>query len=196
MAAAPLAASIGGEAELVDVWLVERMPRWRVREALVTAMPQGYRLIDTFDVWLGEAPLPGRVTASVYRVEVPAAGLDVAALRAACGAMLAAQSLRRERRKGDGIVVYDLRPFIEALEVGDPSGDGGVVLRVTLRHDPERGIGRPDEVLAELGDRIGALPAPTRIVRERFVLGPERATPPPATGKGPRRDGPRLASAR
>ena len=32
--AAPLAATIPGEAELLDVWLVERLPAWRVREAL------------------------------------------------------------------------------------------------------------------------------------------------------------------
>ena len=51
--AAPLGATLGGEAELVDVWLVERSPAWRVREALTASMPARHRLLDLFDVWLG-----------------------------------------------------------------------------------------------------------------------------------------------
>lgn len=196
MAAAPLATSIAGEAELIDVWLTERLPRWRVRETLAGVMPPGHRLTDVFDVWLGEAPLPGRVKASVYRVELAAAGPVGPAIRAAIEAMVAAPTLRRERRKGEGAVTYDMRPFIEALEMGDRAETGSIDLRLTLLHDPERGIGRPDDVLAELSDRIGTRLVPSRVVRERLVLGPERATPPPATGKGPRREGPRIASAR
>ena len=195
MAAAPLAASIRGDAELVDVWLVERVPRWRVREALDRVMPPGQALLDVFDVWLGEAPLPGRVIASVYRVELPA-GLDIAAIRAATEAMLAAPALRRERRKGEGSVAYDLRLFIETLEMGAVTGAGTVDLRLTLRHDPERGIGRPDEVIAELGDRLGSRPTPVVIARERLVLGPERVAPATTPGKGSRREGPRVTAAR
>ena len=41
--AAPLAPAILGEAELADVWLTAREPRWAVREALTTAMPDGQR---------------------------------------------------------------------------------------------------------------------------------------------------------
>src|SRR3990172_1374477 len=52
--AAPLPAGISGDAELVDLWLVERLPTWRVREALDGRLPAGYRLADLFDVWLGE----------------------------------------------------------------------------------------------------------------------------------------------
>ena len=196
MAAAPLAASIAGEAELIDVWLTERLPRWSVRATLEGVMPPGHRLADVFDVWLGEAPLPGRVMASVYRVELGAVGPLGPAVLAAIEAMLAAPALPRERRKGEKAVTYDMRPFITGLEAVDRAETGSIDLRVTLLHDPERGIGRPDDVLAELWDRIGTRHAPTRIVRERLVLGPERATPPPAAGRGPRRQGPRIASAR
>ena len=74
--AAPLAVAIPGEAELADVWLVERLPAWRVREALVACVPRGWRLVDAYDVWLGEPALPGRVVASVYPRE-PEAGICV-----------------------------------------------------------------------------------------------------------------------
>src|SRR5262245_42313737 len=64
--AAPLSASIPGEAELADVWLTERRPRWTVRDALAGSLPTGFTLVDLYDVWLGEAALPGQVVASVY----------------------------------------------------------------------------------------------------------------------------------
>ena len=176
--AAPLAASIPGAAELVDVWLAERLPRWRVREGLERTLPVDYRLVDVFDVWPGEAPLPGQVVASVYRAALGGgstgrAFVDVAALRDVATAMLAAASLSRARRKGETTVTYDLRPFLDALEViEDP--ERGVSVRMTLRHDPEKGVGRPEEVLGELGDRLGKPFEPVSLVRERLVLASDR----------------------
>ena len=43
-----------------------------------------------------------------------------------------------------------------------------------LRHDPEKGVGRPEEVLAELAGRSGVALDGAVIVRERLVLAPER----------------------
>jgi radical SAM-linked protein len=184
--AAPLSASIPGEGELVDVWLVERVPAWRVREALAESMPPSHRLVEAYDVWPGAPALPGQVTSSVYRAEARRDDVDATALASACDAMLEARSLERERVKGTGTVRYDLRPFIETLAV-DATGDP-VTLRMTLRHDPERGIGRPDEVLAALTDRMGgSAPALTALVRERLVLAP----PPPPAKPVPRNRGPR-----
>jgi hypothetical protein len=180
--AAPLAAAVPGEAELLDVWLIERVPAWRTREALADSLPAGWRLVDVYDVWLGEAALPGRVAASVYRATLHAGTVTAGALRDAAAGLLAAASLPRERRKGETSVAYDLRPFLDAIEV-DGAPDGGIVVRMTLRHDPERGVGRPEETLAALGERIGAALAPASLVRERLVLG----DPPPPPPQAPRR---------
>jgi hypothetical protein len=185
---APLAGSIPGEAELVDVWLVERLPRWRVREALVPVMPGGHRLVDVYDVWLGEPALPGRVVASVYRVSLEREAVDVTQVRAATTALLDAATLPRERSKGDAVVAYDLRPFVDGLEVVETGQ--GPVLRMVLRHDPEKGIGRPEELLAALAEAVGTQLPVTSIVRESLVLG----TPPPSpstTRKTGLRHGPR-----
>jgi hypothetical protein len=181
---APLAAGVAGERELLDFSLVERLPRWRVREALEPVMPAGHRLVDLVDVWLGEPPLPGQVVASVYRAEL-LEPVDAARARELVGAMLAADTLPRTRRRGEGSVAYDLRPFLDQLEwPPGPEAPGGT-LRMTLRHDPEKGLGRPDEVLAELGERLGRGTAPAaRLVRERLVLAAER-----------RQDRPQAASA-
>ena len=101
---APLSVGMSAEAELIDLVLTERWPLWRVREALDGRLPEGWRLIDIFDVWLAGAPLAGRVAAADYRVEVgsdTAAVLDPVALAAACTTVMAAGRLARQRRKGD-----------------------------------------------------------------------------------------------
>lgn len=176
--ASPLAATIPGEAELLDLFLVERLPAWRVRESIADSLPPGFHLVEAFDVWLGEPALPGRVVASVYRARFDAARLEAERLRGAAEALLDAPSLVRERRKGEASVSYDLRPFIAGLEVA-PAGEA-LILRMTLRHDPEKGVGRPDEVLAALGEAAGVALEPVELVRERIELG----EPPAPKSKG------------
>ena len=185
--AAPLAPAIPGDRELADVWLTERRPRWSVRDALEGALPAGSTLIDVYDVWLGEAALPGQVVASVYRATIGAdTGGTSGALEAAAAALSTAETLPRERAKGDRTVAYDLRPFIDDIEVrGRP--DGGIEIRMELRHDPEKGVGRPDEVLAELADRSGVSLDGAALVRERLVLASERpVVAPRQERRGPR----------
>jgi hypothetical protein len=183
--AAPLSPSVPGEAELADVWLTERRPRWTVREALAGSLPSGFALIDLFDVWLGEAALPGQVVASVYRATVLLDGPSGRALADAAHALVAAGEVPRERIRGDRIVAYDLRPFVERLDV---RADGPrAEIEMVLRHDPEKGVGRPDDVLAELSDRAGVPLDEAAIVRERLILASERspdrvADKPPARG--------------
>lgn len=182
--AAPLSGSISGEAELADIWLVERLPAWRVREALAANLPSGHRLLDLYDVWLGEASLPGRVVASVYRASVDT---PRDALGPVCARLLAADTLPRGRLRGETLVTYDLRPFVIALDVssGPTPGQGPSTLRMTLRHDAEKGIGRPDETLAALADMLGREIAVADLVRESLVLG-EVVPPPAAPRRGPR----------
>ena len=145
-------------------------------------MPEGYTLLDVHDVWLGEAALPGQVAASVYRATFEAGTVDGARLGRACREILAEPTLPRERPKGQATVRYDLRPFLERLDVDDR----GPALRMTLRHDPERGIGRPEEVLAALGERLGVPLVPVSLVREGLVLAPPPAPAPAAARAGQR----------
>lgn len=172
--AAPLAAVVIGERELLDLWLTVRLPRWQVREALVGALPPSHDLVDLYDVWLRAPALPGQVTASVYRCRIPE---DVAEGQVAAAAreMLAADRLPRDRAKGDSLITYDLRAMLEDVEV-DRAVDGSYELVMVLRHHPQRGIGRPEEVLAELSDRLGTGAigaAGETLVRERIILADE-----------------------
>ena len=69
-------------------------------------------------------------------------------------------------------MLYDLRPFIGDVVVRGRGEAAEIVME--LRHDPEKGVGRPEEVLAELADRSGVALDGAVIVRERLVLAPER----------------------
>lgn len=168
---APLAGEMAAEAELADIVLTEAVAIWTVREALEGRLPEGWRLIDVADVWLGAPALAGRVAAADYRIEVLAVGgspVAAASVRAAAAALLAAPELPRERLKGTATVRYDLRPLLADVRVGDPGPP--VVVLVRTRFDPVLGTGRPEEVVAALGERVGIPLEIGSIVRERLVL--------------------------
>jgi radical SAM-linked protein len=163
---APLPIGMSGEGELIDVVLDERWPAWRVREALEPRIPDGWRLVDLIDVWLAGPPLAGRVAAADYRIEL-AGDVDPGRLEQAASALLAAATISRQRRKGEGSVAYDLRPLLIGLSVepGPPT-----IVRTRTRFHPELGTGRPEEVLAALAEAAGMPLEATTTVRERLLL--------------------------
>lgn len=170
--AAPLPLGIGAEHELAELFLAERVPLWQVRNALEARLPAGWRLVDLFDVWVGGPPLAGRVIGAQYRVGLGLA--DAPSVQEACRGLMGAASLPRTRQKGDALVPYDLRPLLWSVRVTDAGPP--VVLRIRTRIHPELGSGRPEEVIAALGERIGRAFDSVSIVRERMMLaGEDRA---------------------
>ncbi len=185
--AAPLGVGLAAERELADLFLAERLPVAVVREALEATLPDGHRLVELLDVWLGEPALPGQVVAADYRAEVRAgvevtvaAMTDVAA--AACR-LLREVTLPRTRDKGGQPVAYDLRPLLADISLieagGSPPNDAArppasrrdrIQLRIRVRYDPERGVGRPEEVLTALAESAGLKLSLESLVRERVVL--------------------------
>lgn len=159
--AAPLPVGMPAEHELLDAILAARVPRSTVRSSLAAVLPAGLSLVDLFDVWTGAPALTAALAAADYRVAI--SGPPSTLLGDGCASLLAARALPRERAKGEGRVIqYDLRPLILGLEV---AGDG---LRMRLRHEQERGIGRPDEILLALAEAIGTTVEPGIVVRERL----------------------------
>jgi radical SAM-linked protein len=181
--AAPLPAPAAGEAELADLFLLERRQLWQVREALGPCLPPGHRWIGAEDVWLGAPPLPGRVAAADWRIEVTGAsdapdGLATDRLRRAVMAILAAPELLRVRTKGGSEKRYDLRPLLADVAVdGDDVATlpGRTVIRVRTRIHPELGSGRPEEVVGAIGEEAGMQLESARIVRTRIVLADDLA---------------------
>ncbi len=158
-----------GERELADIVLTGLEPAWRVREAVTRNLPDGWRLVDLFDVWLGSPALAGQVVAADYRIDLGA--VDAAAIERAAVTLLTADTLPRQRPKGGSTVRYDLRPLLadlHVLETGPP-----VVVRARTRFHPELGTGRPEEVVMALGDVTGLELRCGLIVRERMILADE-----------------------
>jgi hypothetical protein len=163
---APVPASIALEHELADIVLTELVPRWRVRERLTPVVPEGWQILDLHDVWLGEPPLAGQVAAADYRIELE--GADAETIAVAAAAILGAASLVRERTKVAETVRYDLRPLLIDVAVG--SAGPPPVVHARTRFHATLGTGRPEEVVAALGDEAGRGLDIGAIVRERLIL--------------------------
>jgi radical SAM-linked protein len=163
---APLPVEIAAERELVDIVLTELLPAWEVREALTGRLPEGWRLVEIHDVWLGAPSLASQVAAADYRIDL--GDCDGAAITAAAAGLLSAATLPRERPKGGTTVRYDLRPLLIDLSVADPGPP--VLLRARTRIDPVLGTGRPEEVLAALAEEAGTPLTAATMVRERLIL--------------------------
>jgi len=162
---APVPGTIALDHELADVVLAELVPRWQMREALEPVVLDGWRLIDLYDVWPGEQPLAGQIAAADYRIEID--GVAAPELGAATARLLGVRSLPRDRLKGTETVRYDLRPLVADVAV---VGEGApLVVRIRTRFDPALGTGRPEEVVAALGDVLGRPLEIRSTVRERLL---------------------------
>lgn len=178
--AAPLPVGMAAEGELADLSVAERLPAWRVREAVCDCAPEGVVVGAIHDVWLGAPPLAATVTAADYRITLnEPVNPDAVAIRDAAARLLAAATLARRRPRGNDSVAYDLRPLLAGIDVRDADP---TVLLVRTRFHPERGAGRPEEVLAALGEALGAPLTAAGIVRERILLAADPAADSGAPG--------------
>jgi radical SAM-linked protein len=179
---APLPTGVAAEAEWLELVLTERWPRWRVREALAPVIPAGWTLVELEDVWLGGPSLAGRVAAADYRARLDASTVpEPAALAAAAARLLAAQSIPRDRQKGDRVVSYDLRPLLLDVDVDDTRPP---TIRIRVRIHPELGTGRPEEVIAALAAEAGTAITVAELTRERLLLADELNSAPVADRPG------------
>ncbi len=160
--AAPLQLGMLAEHELADLFLSERLGASALRARLMAGMPAGYRVVDLHDVWVGAPALAPQLVAADYRMTL--FGVEREELATAAARLMAAERLRRERRREAKTVAYDLRPLIIDLQIraADPAAvaPDGVSARAAglwmrLRHSQELGSGRADEVVAALADEMG-----------------------------------------
>lgn len=170
---APLPVDIAAEGELADIVLTEFVPTWLVRQALSDRLPDGWRLVDLYDVWLNRSPLAGQVAAADYRIDLGDA--DAGSIAVAAESLLAAAHLPRERPKRAATLTYDLRPLVANVAVLDPGPP--LLVRARTRFHPELGTGRPEEVVAALAALAGTPLAIGSIIRERVLLADELADP-------------------
>ncbi|MEO8208551.1 MAG: DUF2344 domain-containing protein [Chloroflexota bacterium] len=171
--AAPLAVGMAADRELVDFHLIKVLPVADVRSRLQLNLPSGHVLVNLHDIWMGAPALSGQVIGAVYRVAVGAGGvpLEREAFATAARQLLGAASLPRTRDKSGRSVSYDLRPLLADIQVGDDApGATTIMMRVHVRFDPERGVGRLDEVLAALSEVLGVPLVQVDASRELLIL--------------------------
>jgi radical SAM-linked protein len=177
--AAPLPVGMPAERELVDLYLVERLAVADVRAALERALPEGHALIDLHDVWLGEPALSGQVAAADYVADLVAG--TRAFLEPAVRTLISRRTLPRTRDKGGKQVAYDLRPLVISVAIAaDADSRIPIRLRIRTRFDAERGVGRPEEVVAALAEIAGTPLEIDSMVRARVLLAAEL---PPQDGR-------------
>lgn len=159
--ASPLPVGTTSDAELMDVYLTERMPPREFIERVAAQLPPAMRIAAAEEMGMGLPALQAQVRAAAWEVDVvPPDGCDV---EGAVAAFLAAERVPWEHRREDEVRAYDIRALVKSMDV--ERRDYGIArLRMLLRSD-SGGSGRPEQVAAALG-----LPAPVRIHRTRIVL--------------------------
>jgi radical SAM-linked protein len=164
--AAPLPVGVSTRRELADLALAERLPAWQVREAVRAAAPDGIDIGEVFDVWVGAPAIVADVAAADYVVTLRG-DPDPNAIRQAATRLLGATRLERRRVHGERIATYDLRPLVDSIEIAD--GPPAALL-IRTRFHPERGAGRPEEVLAALAELADEALDAAETTRERVLL--------------------------
>lgn len=146
--AAGLPVGVTGRAELLDVWLVDRLQTAEALERLRQVAPAGLEITAVAEVDLRAPALQSLARAADYRAVVRGPE-PVEAIRARVQALLEATALPRQRYHKGKQQTYDLRPLIQAVSVSaGPAGEQ--ILDMRLQASPA-GAGRPDDVLDVLG---------------------------------------------
>jgi radical SAM-linked protein len=137
------ATGVASEAEYVEIALAEERAPEDVRKALDASLPDG---IDVLEAVTGQpgTSLPDLVTASRWRIELPA--VAVPDLEKAVAAFEAAPAVEVERMTKNGRRVFDARHAVVALRA--TPGDGCAILDLVVQHVTP--AVRPDDVLTGL----------------------------------------------
>jgi len=146
--AAALPVGFTGAAEVLDVYLGEELSAAKFLSQLEPALPLGICATTACPVPIEWPSLQSQVRRATYEVEVETNDAD-AAFRARIEEFLARPSAWRERRRGDKVARYDLRPLVETLSCRGACELGQAFI-TEMRSEPGA-TGRPDELLAELG---------------------------------------------
>jgi len=146
--ASALPLGVTGAAEVVDIYLNEDLEPAELLLRLEPALPPGIRPTAAIPVPRELPSLQSQVREATYRVEVETDEADLAFI-SRLEAFLARPSAWRERRRGDRLARYDLRPLVKSLRYRGACEIGQAF--VTAMNSQPAATGRPDELLAELG---------------------------------------------
>jgi radical SAM-linked protein len=142
--AAALSVGCTGEAEVMDIVLSQPMPPRRVLRGLSHSAPDGLTAVDVTPVYNRAPALPTLLYGADYDSVIETAQSIEEGMQQ-CQELLTRDSIPRLYRGKS----YDLRPLIDSLKVRRVNAHR-LLVRMRLAAG-ERGTGRPDEVLDEIG---------------------------------------------
>ena len=147
--AAALPVGYSSECELMDLFVAERVEPSAFIDATRPQWPQGLSVQSVEEVPV-KAPAPQALVREAHYCVTLWSDIDDESLQERLDALLAQESIIRERTKKRGKKRdYDLRPLIFSIEQAESSGRRHR-LEMDLRCGPH-GSGRPEEILDELG---------------------------------------------
>jgi radical SAM-linked protein len=159
--AAPLPVGVSGIAELMDVFLAERMTPKAFLKLAATQLPPGLTVHSAREIDLQLPSLQSLMRAAEYRAALPG-DADAQDMARRVEALLAQTSLPWQHVREKEVRSYDLRPLIQSIRIDNSQPPAALVL--TLQAD-NVATGRPDQVLLALG-----LPAGLALERTALVL--------------------------
>ena len=163
--ALPLPVGAEGEAELMDVVVVEPVDLPAFIARLRPQLPEGIAVDGIEEVDLVGPSLQSRVRFADYAIRL-ATGQSGEEIEAAVQGFLAQAEALLEVRRGKRVPTLNVRALVVTLAVTE-AGGGLCELRMRLRAD-SAGAGRPEEVARVLGFEG----PPLAIRRTRLVLDP------------------------
>ncbi|MBN1426898.1 MAG: DUF2344 domain-containing protein [Anaerolineae bacterium] len=147
--------------EILDIWMEnDPLEPGSMLSALRLAAPQGLTINTIHLVALSEPALQSLTASACYQVTAKNSAIEPGMLEKRVRELLSQEHVWRERRGKR----YDLRSLIRQVEImpGTP-----LMLQMTLELSPQRGTGRPDEVLDALEiDALSAVVTRTTITFE------------------------------
>lgn len=147
--AAALPLGFTSEYELADIWLAEEIEPQSLQSKLMRKIAPGIGVNHVTEVPLSLPSLQSSITSANYEVFLPPTVARQSDLQQRIAAILAAQSLPHQHKRGRGkIKEYDLRPLIINLSaVTADDRQSQIIMELCLG---PRGTGRPDDVLTAL----------------------------------------------
>ena len=145
--ACPLPTGVTSRAEVLDVFLIERLDAEQVARRLSDTLPHGVEVLGIHEVGLGLPALMSLPALVEYQCFVRRAD-PPGSMEAQLRKWMAQDSALRERQKKDRREEYDLRPLVDDLWIVRHDSEEWV-LGMRLRAGPT-GTGRPDEMLKAL----------------------------------------------
>ncbi|MBN1375295.1 MAG: DUF2344 domain-containing protein [Dehalococcoidia bacterium] len=161
--AAPLPVGVTSQAEIMDIFMEQRIIPNLFIQRILPQLPDGITVLDTLAVSLQAPSLQASLRLAEYLVEV-VTDKDHDRVKDEIASLLAKEQLAWHHARDTGERYYDLRALIDDIWLADKT-DNGYLIGMRLKCGSS-GSGRPEQVIKALGfDQI-----PVSIERTNLIF--------------------------